>query len=446
MRFHATIKNFAAALSVVLIASIMPIVGHAETAPANNPNDGGKIYTVLPIPSKHQEKGVTNYISVVSGQDAINEKIQFEVTNKTDKPITLNVTPLNAYTSPNGAIQYTEKLEEAQSRLLDENYAMKEKNYIEIADKLTLAPKESKVVSGSLQVDANAAKIQGSVLGGVAFQLFEKGDAVQQEESQFRINNEMNTVVGVMATFTERTDDNKIQFEFGEPFVEPMPAYYGIRLPVAFDSSVLLQNVSFEYEVLDEKNKQLFAYKVKPEQARMFNFSPKSHPNVLFPWDHDDIQKNTKYTLKGVLKYTGSDKKEQRVPFEKTFEFGGKDWNGNTASPNSPTMGGDGGFNYWWLLLLIPLALLAWYILRKRNDLYVYHNESDVPETMIIKHDSELFDRVVPAREVKDFDYDEYNVFDDSDHEAFTHKHFYKKAKDANKNVEYRYDKTETIE
>src|SRR5690606_24247609 len=155
---------------------------------------------------------------------------------------------VDAYTSPSGVIQYVNESSE-NSEIVNEHYKIS--RYIESEnDTVTLNQGESKTVSIQLDVE----QMEGVLLGGVNFSAVEKGEEVKEADSTFQINNQINMVIGVMASFET---DKETSFIIGEPTIDPMPSYYAIRLPITIDAPVLQQNVLIQYEVLHE-DKQIF--------------------------------------------------------------------------------------------------------------------------------------------------------------------------------------------
>lgn len=374
------------------------------------------IYTVHPIMPDNQEELISNYISIKTKEKDLQQQIEFVVTNKSNETIQMDIQPLHALTSPNGVIQYTTETELENMLLLQEDYGMAQ--YIEIENELELKPKESKIVRGTLSI----SDVDSVVLGGVGFQVVEEGKVEETEQVQFKINNEMNTVIGVMVDFQ---DGDEVVFDIGDPYISVLPTYYGIRLPTSFKSALLMKDVSFKYEVLDGKRNQLF----KGETDKIFNFAPHTKPDVLFPWEHEEITKGETYILKGVLSYPSSNGIEgdrEEVPFEKEFTYDGNDKDKNDGGlPLKPFE--NGKFNWWYLLLLLPLLLLL--LLLKKKEYVLLSDEAKAEE--FIDEEHEDYEKVLPKEEV-----------DLKDYEGFVH--YYRKTKEDDE-VVYEFVKTEVM-
>lgn len=386
--------------SLSLLYWFNPIVGHAED-----------LYTVEPVLPSNQEKGVNNYISIMSNSPTVNQEIEFVISNKTENPLTLKVEPLNALTSPNGVIQYINVTEVENASLIDPVYSLPQ--YVTIGDKLTLEPKEKKKVKGVLSI----SNVGGTILGGVGFSVFEEPAKTEDKAGGFKISNEMNTVIGVMARMPK---GQPIVFDIGEAYLSPMPLYYAVRLPITLNSSSLLKDVSIKYLVTNAKKEELF----KSEEKRIFNFAPKTKANVLFPWEAETIDKSATYTLEGELTYIDNNGKEIVTPFTKDFKFE-ESKEGVSDSMFAPKS--TGGFNYWYLglLLLVPLAFLLLYL--RRKNVYVLYSNS-MESNKVITESHELFKVVAPLRLARN-------------DENLNYVHMYSKAHNTEKGKEkeYRY-------
>lgn len=355
--------------SLSLLYWFSPIVGHAED-----------LYTVEPLLPSNQEKGVNNYISIMSNNPIVNQEIEFVISNKTDNPLALKVEALNALTSPNGVIQYINTTEVENASLIDTVYSLPQ--YVTIGDTVTLKPKERKKVKGVLSI----SNVNGTVLGGVGFSVLKDSGKAESEASGFKISNEMNTVIGVMARMPKA---QPIVFDIGEAYLSPMPLYYAVRLPITLNSPSLLKDVSIKYLVTNAKKEELF----KSEEKRIFNFAPKTKANVLFPWEAETIDQSEIYTLKGELSYTDNNGKDIVVPFAKDFKFE-ENASGVNNSIFAPKV--TGGFNKWYLgfLLLIPAILLIFFFLRRKNLYVLYSNNME--SSKVITENHEMFKEVAP--------------------------------------------------
>lgn len=394
---------------LLLMLSAFPVTGEAS----------GNLYTVVPIMPDNQDKGVGNYVSITTDKDTLVQELEFLVTNKTKEQMELKVTPLNALTSPNGVIQYTETSVEENAEIIDDIYSMPK--YVKAENEtIILKGEETKVV----KVQVNIAGVKGTILGGVGFRAVKEGENEEQDEVQFKINNEVNTVIGVLVKFNGAGAQS---FSVDEPFIDPMPAYYAIRLPVTYDTDRLLQEVGLKYEVLDGKRNKLFGSEVD----RIFSFAPKTKANIPFPWEADDIKKGATYIITGSFTYIDENGKEGIFEFDEEFVFTGEDKVTNNGKNNTtPTV--LGGFSIWWLLLLLPLLGLLWFLFFRKVE-YVLYSNNPVGEDKILETNV-LFAEVLPKSDAKNTDKREYAQF-------------YKrvKAEDENQKYEYHLTRTEKV-
>lgn len=309
-------------------------------------------FDIKPVLPKNQNPNVTSYIAINANSTPLEQELEFIVTNRSSKTQKLEIKVVDAYTSPNGTVQYTNEKPE-NSNIIDKKYKLT--NYLKINEKdvVVFKPKEEKRIKTKLKVDE---KLQGVLLGGVSFQLFEEGKKVKQSNSTFQINNKIKMDIGVMITFSDFKE--KFDIQIGDPYVDPMPAYFAVRLPVTFNVP-LLKKLNLDYEVL-YKGKQLFANK------RNFDFAPKTKTNIALAWEHDEIKKNEIYVLKGTLSYN-LDGKTFKIPFEKEFKYTpDKKYGIDLDVLKTPEVKDS---SLWWLLLIaIVILTIVIYYRKKKQD------------------------------------------------------------------------------
>lgn len=372
----------------------------------------GLPYLVEPIFPENQDDGVEQYISITPNSNSLKQELEFLVTNKTDKKQKINIKVFNAYTSPSGIIQYQET-EDENSVIIDDAYQLR--NYVDAPNNVVLEGGQSKKV----KVNINVPGMDGTVLGAIAFQGEGKSDEERQKGISFQIRNEINTVHGVVLHFSTKKETD---FSIGDPFVEPMPSYYGVRLPITLNSPLLLEEINLEYDVLLE-GKTLFFSKEE------IKFAPMTKTNFMIPWEKDEIEKGKTYTLKGKLTYRDQNGNEQTEAFEKEFSLEDEALEVAEAKVlNTPDI--TGPFWGWWLLSLIPLILLLMYMLKKSDRQYVLYS-GNADAVLILEEGHELFTKVKPKREAKNTD-------------NLPYAHYYRKRRNSEGRIVYEHRKTKT--
>lgn len=309
-------------------------------------------FEVKPKFTSDQEKDVTNYISVKTKDTKKKETFEFSVKNNSNETRKISMKVVNAYTSPNGVVQYTDS-ETENSTIVDENYKMS--NHLSLNGEKTIELKsgESKIVKANFE----ANNINGTLLGGVAFQLNDENENVSKDDSSFKIKNKINVVLGVMVKFK---DNQEVNFELDNPYVDPMPAYYAIRLPITLNSPEL-KKVKIEYEVSKDSS-ILFTGNSE------YDFSPMSKVKAVLPWDADSIKTNENYKLTGKLTYklNGEEKIE---PFEFNFTYKSNDgFIENLANKIKRPFEENPGFAWIILLPIIGLIGLIFFFRRKNKE------------------------------------------------------------------------------
>lgn len=309
-------------------------------------------FSVEPILPDNQDKETKSYISVSPKGKSLSQEFQFQLTNLSNETKEIKINIVDAYSSPNGVIQYVNEASE-NSEIVNEQYKLS--NYLTADnDIVTINSGETKIISTKIDVD----HLEGVLLGGVSFTVVEEGEEIIQSENTFQINNEINMVIGVLVNF-ETTED--ATFIIDEPFIDPMPAYYAIRLPITLEAPVLQQDVLIKYEV-KHKDVTLFT------NEKNLNFAPFTKTNVSIPYEHNEIARNESYTIIGELIYQNSQGDKISDSFEKTFQYEKEKETNNEIGSFSPPIE-KGSFPSWlFILFVIPLVIIP-IIIRKKKKL-----------------------------------------------------------------------------
>ena len=292
---HKLIGLTAAILTVFL--SIVPVSANE-----------GLPFDVIPEFTDGQEDGVTNYISIKGNGDSKRETFEFKIKNKSDREHEVVVSVVDAYTSPSGLVQYDVKGSE-NSEIIDDKQKMSNHLTLEQQNKegnliVKLEPKETRVIKANL----DAKNVEGTLLGGLTFKLFQEGDEVEEDGTTFQINNEISMVIGVIVEFDY---NGEVDFVIDEPYVDPMPSYYAIRLPVTMESPTF-KSAELVYDVLLDDEVQFGA-------NLGYEFTPKSKTNVSLPWELETIKTDKTYRIKGYIGYLENGE-ETHEPFDFTFK------------------------------------------------------------------------------------------------------------------------------
>lgn len=378
--------------------------------------EGKQLYTVEPILPSNQDKLINNYISITTDKP-IEQTLEFLVRNLTKEEITLKVRGFDALTSSYGVIQYKiyDKEKDSMS-LTDKDYYLT--SYIQPEQEITLRPNEAKQV----KVDIDVPVLDGHVLGGIAFTAFIPGKTQTEENVQFKINNEMNTIIGFMANFDEK---EKESITYKQPWIQSMPSYYGIFLPTIHDTAKLTKNSKLDYEVRNKKGDLLFESKDK----QTLDFTPKSQTNLLLKWESEKLKIGEEYHLKGHIIVD----ENNIFPFDFPIVLENDDYiDSNDIKDPIKTTLEDDSFNWYWLLPLLLLLPLLFFLFRKKEPLFVYMSDEQSVTSIVNEHNP-IYPSIIPKKEAKN-------------NKTYTYHHFYKKVeiKDDNNEVRYQYHYVET--
>ena len=267
----------------------------------------GLPFSVEPIIPDNQVEGVQSYLSVKVDDTSVNETYSFLITNQSEVEQSVDVTVVDAYTSPNGGIQYALDGDLERSSIDNDAYFLSKHVSLD-QEVVTLAPLETKEIN--LQVDIS--DVNGSILGGLRFGLIDPDTDPESQGDGFQIDNKINMIIGAMFTFDV---DTPIDYTFGEMSIDPMPSYFAMRLPITLNAPRLNNDVHLSYEVFDNLDEPaLFT------GEQVLNFAPHTSADISLPFNYAEIEPDHDYTLKGTLSYKDGDKSLD-LPFERTFHY-----------------------------------------------------------------------------------------------------------------------------
>lgn len=314
-------------------------------------DSNGLPFMVEPVLPKNQDEDVSSYISLVPEDGVVKQNVEFKITNESEVDQEIKINVVDAYTSPNGVIQYVEK-ESDNSVIANEAYKLS--NYLKVDENnITLKAGETRIVSGFL----NANDLEGVLLGGVSFSAIEEGETEQKDNSSFKINNEINMVIGVMINFDTTQEAN---FIIEDPFLDPMPSYFAIRLPISLDSPLLVKDSEVKYQVKN-KGEKLFS------GQKEFSFAPFTKVNMSIPFEHEEIKNNETYEVIGEIIYKDKEGNEIKKDFEGSFKYRKeKEVNENTSLLKAPVE--KSNFPMWGVLVvIIPMVVIVFLVYRNRK-------------------------------------------------------------------------------
>lgn len=268
---------------------------------------------VLPVFPENQDPAINHYFSLHTEGEFFQQEVEFIITNRSDEEVVIEMEPLNALNSPYMGIQYTEEIENRSSRLLDDQYALSK--FIEVEEELTLLGGESR----SVKVKISIPELKGTMLGAIGFKTL--SDEEVDSGNQLMFNQELNRIIGVQIN---HENIHAAEFVVHDPYIEPMSAYYSIRLPIELNTPTLVSDARLSYQVLDDEGEQLFS-----SEVASFNLAPQTETHFALPWEFDSLVENKSYQINGVLTY-----EDQELAFSKNFEYNEASYVSNNGEAN----------------------------------------------------------------------------------------------------------------
>mgnify|MGYP001033291656 CR=1 FL=1 len=364
--------------SILGILSLLMILtfGAFNSVSAEN----GIPFQIVPILPDGQKEGITSYFSIDVDGNSKKDILELRLKNNSEETKDIQVKVVDAYTSPNGVVHYTDR-ESENSKIIDDKYKMSTHLKLQGNEMITLQGGEETIVRAKL----DAQDIEGVLLGGFSFQVYEDEDKVDvdQNGSSFQINNEVNMVVGVMLEFD---GGNEVNISIEEPYIDPMPSYYAIRLPVTMESPSF-KKVEIEYDVhLGEQ--LVFGNKAE------FEFAPKTKTNVSLPWEADSIKKGEIYTLSATINYNDENGNAQKITYEEVFKYNPDENAVDKVTSTLLKKPIEEGSSPWTvvgsavgtLILILALIIVGIFAARKGNLYMVKVEGEDLPAEIVEGH------------------------------------------------------------
>lgn len=264
-------------------------------------------YSIKPVLPKNQNPAINNYFSLTSEGD-LKGTYDIEISNDGDEELTLYIQSLNAFTSPNGLIQYADDTTYDYDSFIQDN-KYKFTDYVDIVDVVTVKPNTVSRYS----FNVNIPKMEGSILGAISFRTALEGGATSNEEVSITINNAINNVIAFNVDFGNGAFN---AVEYGEATLYHSGFDTHIKLPIRAMSNTLVENAYIEYKVINEDGDLVFE---NPDKLRAHIVSNADF-DMHLPWLANTVRKNNNYELIGsmTLNYNGE---EMKFPFNKKFEF-----------------------------------------------------------------------------------------------------------------------------
>lgn len=408
-----------------MFAILLPIITVMLLALSTNvfANAGQQPYTVEPILPASQDALIKNYISITTDKP-IKEELKFLVRNKTNEEIIVKVRGFDTLTSAYGVLQYKKYDKEKDISLLtDKEYYFSQ--YVQEEQEITLGPTETKEVTVTVDVPV----VKGHILGGIAFTSLVPGEVQKEENVQFKINNEMNTIIAFMGKFDDKSTNT---LTYKKPWIQSMPSYYSIFLPTIHDTAKLTQKTKLEYAVYNKEGEVLFESKDKVT----LDFAPKSETVINFKWEAAEIKVKEPYRLKGKIVVN----ENEEFPFDFPIELEDDSYTSvESIKENIDTVVVED--NSKWIYIAIGggvfLVLLLILLLALRKKKYVLLSDTnEIVSPIDAQH--VLYASVILEKEKND-----------SPNRNAKFIHYYKRVKTTNKDTNekeyvYQYVKTET--
>ncbi|WP_207696224.1 hypothetical protein DOK67_0002044 [Enterococcus sp. DIV0212c] len=256
------------------------------------------------IPENQVDKSQTYFdLRMKPGQK---QDLTLNVSNAGDKEITLNIIPNVATTNQNGVIDFSEK-----DKAIDSSLKYPLTKLLSKEQKVTLAPKENKVVSFSLQMPEE--ELLGKIVGGFYVYKDESGEKDKKSEGGVQITNKYAMVVGIQLT----EKDDPVAPELKLNTIQPSLLNYRTAITANLQNTqpTFVNDLKVVAKVSKKGSKEVIHQTTKEEMA----MAPNSNFDFPISWDNQEITPG-KYSLELV-----ASTKDNEWKFSKDFEINSKE-------------------------------------------------------------------------------------------------------------------------
>lgn len=286
-------------ISIILCTLMLITFPFSQTAKAVE-NKGFPFLVQPNYPDNHM-KGTT-YFNLNAKKDS-KQTISVTLTNRSDRPITVDVGKANALTAKNGGIHYTKEKGNETMRFTDKAYALKDMMKIE-DEKVSLKAGQSKEVKVHIELPKKA---KGIYLGGLLFSS-EEGNETQKEETDKGVGIQIESRAEfALAIQLNLEDKEKISFEFGEGKAIFTPSGLIASFEMKNKNATITNIEELHYTILNKKGDIL-----RKEKAENVKMAPKTEIDYSFLWDGKVAEGDYIFKLKAKI---GDETIEKEVPF-----------------------------------------------------------------------------------------------------------------------------------
>ena len=265
-------------------------------------------FAITPVFPTNQDKEIRGYYKL-DFEPGKKQTVTIRIRNDKDGELTLFAGSLNALTIANGGIDYTEKIKNDSSSLLDEKYAIKP--LIKVPETVVLKKGETK----EIKVEITSPNIsEGTALGGIDFMEKDASDPTQVGSEggvSFNIQNKVDFKLAVQLDYTKNIETN---VKLGDATIKSLPSGPQLYMRMVNNAAKIEKNIEGTYEVFDEKGASIFTGKLSG-----MDMAPKTDVNYPIAWTGKTIGEG-KYTIKMTITKDGKQLDSAEKQFEITNE------------------------------------------------------------------------------------------------------------------------------
>jgi hypothetical protein len=263
-------------LILLVLCSFSSTLAAAPASP-----DGGRL-GVRPILPDNQIQGIAGYFNLKM-KPGVAQTVYLEVSNRTNAPVTVCLTPAYAVSSPQSGILYQSEINSDDYALLDDAPVMS--GIIAVPAEATIGAASAVKVPVTLTVPETAC---GTLLGGILV-CEKQADAATVPNPEKTVFSVRTQIAYAIAVQMELPQADSVCLAVGQSDFDPTTGKLYFEL--INRAARLEKNISGRYQVLNSRQEILFE-----DSFESLTLTPKTRMRYYLPWDSQTLAAGS-YTL-----------------------------------------------------------------------------------------------------------------------------------------------------
>ncbi|MGX7030057.1 DUF916 domain-containing protein [Vagococcus zengguangii] len=304
--------------TVMLLVSLVCLIATKQMVFAEQEAEGMLSYIVEPIFSETQVNPNVSYFDLLSRPGNV-EEFKMKISNTSNHPIKVNVTPYTARTATSGTVDYMD-----DNLPLTKNLPVEFSTIVSKKQTVSLKKFEEKVITFEMTLPEK--EFDGSIVGSFVFQEEKSSDEKEKDTNKkgnIIIKNVFSTYIAAIVRETDVVTN--LEFELGKVGISNNSGSFSLTSEIKNMSPKLFSDYSLEGSVTNKKGEKVADIKNKSfamAPNSIFNFSSAVDPNKFVTGNYElkmRIYNKNKTEHWDLSKKFSVTRKEREAIIEETY-------------------------------------------------------------------------------------------------------------------------------